>query len=119
MYFVVCTWRILNISFHFVWDIIYRYTMELIQLAQSSVVEVGFTQKYFFQSCIIAAQIQASCLSLVDSSFIFYSLGTVAISWYDSFNCSLHFIQVFDYRRRNYFPKCIGIILWCFSEKDV
>ena len=39
--------------------------MELLQLAQENKIPLKTIDKYFFQGCVVAAQIQANCMSMV------------------------------------------------------
>ena len=42
--------------------------MELLQLAQENKIPLKTIDKYFFQACVVAAQIQANCMSMVYQS---------------------------------------------------
>lgn len=42
--------------------------MELLQLAQEHRIPITSVDKYFFQACVVSAQIQANCMSMVPFS---------------------------------------------------
>lgn len=44
--------------------------MDLLQIAQAEKLPMNQEIKLFFQSCIVATQIQANCLSLVHLPFV-------------------------------------------------